>query len=123
MSNLCLYSDNVIHDCQNVDIKLVLELYRKTTIVQCLVGLGRLDSGQVLVLGQTPGGKGSSVPGSDIGYMPQEAALYPNLTIGEILSHFGSIYGMSAKEIQERTDFLVHFLKITDTSRLIRCLR
>lgn len=43
----------------------------KTTLLSCIVGRRRLNSGEIWVLGGTPGSKGSGVPGPRIGYMPQ----------------------------------------------------
>lgn len=43
----------------------------KTTLLSCIVGRRRLNSGEIWVLGGTPGSRGSGVPGPRIGYMPQ----------------------------------------------------
>lgn len=43
----------------------------KTTLLSCIVGRRRLNSGEIWVLGGHPGSRGSGVPGSRIGYMPQ----------------------------------------------------
>lgn len=43
----------------------------KTTLLSCIVGRRRLNSGEIWVLGGTPGSPGSGVPGPRIGYMPQ----------------------------------------------------
>lgn len=43
----------------------------KTTLLNCIVGRKRLNSGEIWVLGGKPGSKGSGVPGPRVGYMPQ----------------------------------------------------
>lgn len=43
----------------------------KTTLLNCIVGRKRLNSGEIWVLGGQPGSRGSGVPGPRIGYMPQ----------------------------------------------------
>ncbi|KAL4702180.1 hypothetical protein ACJJTC_002777 [Scirpophaga incertulas] len=43
----------------------------KTTLLSCIVGRRRLNSGEIWVLGGRPGSPGSGVPGPRIGYMPQ----------------------------------------------------
>jgi ABC-type transport system involved in cytochrome bd biosynthesis fused ATPase/permease subunit len=43
----------------------------KTTLLSCIVGRRKLNSGDIWVLGGKPGSKGSGVPGPRIGYMPQ----------------------------------------------------
>jgi ABC-type multidrug transport system ATPase subunit len=43
----------------------------KTTLLSCIVGRRRLNTGEIYVLGGKPGTKGSGVPGRRVGYMPQ----------------------------------------------------
>ena len=44
---------------------------RKTTLLSCLVGLNKLDSGEIYVNGSSPGIKVSNIPGLGVGFMPQ----------------------------------------------------
>lgn len=47
----------------------------KTTLLSCIVGRKRLNSGEIWVLGGMPGTVGSGVPGPRVGYMPQVSDL------------------------------------------------
>lgn len=47
----------------------------KTTLLSCIVGRRRLDTGEIWVLGGKPGTRGSGVPGRRVGYMPQVTLL------------------------------------------------
>lgn len=47
----------------------------KTTLLACIVGRRRLNSGELWVLGGHPGTRGSGVPGPRIGYMPQVSTI------------------------------------------------
>jgi ABC-2 type transport system ATP-binding protein len=62
----------------------------KTTLIRAIVGLIAPDSGTVTVLG-------SRIPNLDIlakvGYMTQQAALYPDLSVEENLRFFAAISG------------------------------
>jgi ABC-2 type transport system ATP-binding protein len=62
----------------------------KTTLIRSLVGLVAPEGGTVTVLGQR-------MPTLDVlarvGYMTQQAALYPDLSVGENLRFFAEIYG------------------------------
>jgi ABC-2 type transport system ATP-binding protein len=49
-----------------------------------------------------------------IGVVPQEIALYKDLTSLENLEFFGKIYNLSAKERKERADELLHFVGLYD---------
>lgn len=43
----------------------------KTTLLSCIVGRRRFVSGELWVLGGSPGTEGSGVPGPRVGFMPQ----------------------------------------------------
>lgn len=95
----------------------------KTTLLSCIVGRRRLNSGEIWVLGGKPGTKGSGVPGKRVGYMPQEIALYGEFTIRETMMYFGWIFGMCTAEIVERLRFLLQFLDLPSQNRLVKNLR
>ncbi|CAL8138002.1 unnamed protein product [Orchesella dallaii] len=94
----------------------------KTTLLSCTAGLQNVDSGDIRVFGCEPGAKESGVPGKLIGYMPQEISLYPSLSIRELLDYYGILYGMSADEIEERTNFFIKFLDLPPSSRWVGTL-
>lgn len=94
----------------------------KTTLLSCIVGRRRLDSGEIFVLGGKPGTRGSGVPGKRVGYMPQEIALYGEFSIQETMMYFGWIFGMETKEILERLQFLLNFLDLPSEKRLVKNL-
>ncbi|XP_030371527.1 ABC transporter G family member 23 isoform X2 [Scaptodrosophila lebanonensis] len=94
----------------------------KTTLLSCIVGRRRIDSGEIFVLGGKPGTRGSGVPGKRVGYMPQEIALYGEFSIRETMMYFGWIFGMETKEIMERLQFLLNFLDLPSAKRLVKNL-
>lgn len=94
----------------------------KTTLLSCIVGRRRLNSGEIWVLGGAPGARGSGVPGPRIGYMPQELALYGEFTIRETLLYFGWIAGMATSEVDEKIDFLVRLLQLPNVTRFVKNL-
>ncbi|XP_014615605.1 PREDICTED: ABC transporter G family member 20 [Polistes canadensis] len=94
----------------------------KTTLLSCIVGQRRLNSGEIWVLGGKPGTKGSGVPGKRVGYMPQEIALYGEFTIRETMLYFGWIFGMETPEIVDRLRFLLQFLDLPSQNRLVKNL-
>ncbi|KAL4229119.1 hypothetical protein ACF0H5_012158 [Mactra antiquata] len=91
----------------------------KTTLLRCVIGRLHVDSGHVIVLGDTPGSRDHNVPGSMVGYMPQETALFTDLSISETLKYFGTLHGMTSVQVNARTEFLVDFLTLPEKSRLI----
>jgi ABC-2 type transport system ATP-binding protein len=62
----------------------------KTTLIRAIVGLVRVNEGEVDVLGRRMPDRGVL---SDIGYMTQAAALYGDLTAEENVHFFASLYG------------------------------
>ncbi|KAH9503843.1 ABC transporter G member 23 [Bulinus truncatus] len=94
----------------------------KTTLLKCIVGRMKVNSGTLRTLGKAPGSKGHQVPGKMVGYMPQEIALFMNFTIKETLNFFGHLHGMSDFEICHRSEFLINFLNLPDNGRMINNL-
>ncbi|CAG9834101.1 unnamed protein product [Diabrotica balteata] len=94
----------------------------KTTLLNCIVGRKRLNSGELWVLGGTPGSRGSGVPGPRVGYMPQEIALYGEFSIRETLKYFGWISNMTTDEVEAKVDFFVNFLMLPDADRQVKNL-
>ena len=76
----------------------------KTTFLRVVAGALRPTEGQLLVLGRPMPNR--AVAGR-IGYLPQTAALYPDLTLRENLAFFGRIYGLRGRQLSERVDQLV----------------
>uniref|UniRef100_K1RT46 ABC transporter G family member 20 n=1 Tax=Magallana gigas TaxID=29159 RepID=K1RT46_MAGGI len=95
----------------------------KTTLLRCIVGRLQVDSGNIIVLGNRPGARGHKVPGSLVGYMPQEIALFNKMTIEETLSYFGRIHRMSRSKRKSRMEFLLQFLTLPEADRLVENLR
>ncbi|XP_053976396.1 ABC transporter G family member 23-like [Hylaeus volcanicus] len=94
----------------------------KTTLLSCIVGRRRLNSGEIWVLGGRPGSKGSGVPGPRVGYMPQEIALYNEFSIRETFIYFGWNAGMTTEQIDNKLEFLLKFLQLPSEHRFIKNL-
>ncbi|XP_026754101.2 ABC transporter G family member 23 [Galleria mellonella] len=94
----------------------------KTTLLSCIVGRRKLNSGSVWVLGGKPGERGSGVPGPRVGYMPQDIALVGEFSVRDAVYYFGRIYGMKDDKLRERFAFLCELLELADEGRLIKSL-
>ena len=80
----------------------------KTTTVRMLVGIYQPTVGHIRVLGSRPA-KFTPRIRERIGYMPQQFALYPELTVWENMNFAASIYGMTVrreKRLAELLDFV-----------------
>jgi len=81
----------------------------KTTTIKMVCGLLEPDSGVVTVAGRRTD-RDLSVKDL-IGYVPQDVALYPDLSARENLSFLGSLYGLRGKLLASRVD---EVLELTD---------
>jgi ABC-2 type transport system ATP-binding protein len=80
----------------------------KTTSVRLMLGIYTPDSGEVRVLQQSPQKFGRRERGQ-IGYLPQQFVLYPELSVWENLNFAASLYGVPVrrkKRLQELLDLV-----------------
>ena len=88
----------------------------KTTTVSMICGLRDRDAGEVIVAGHRVNGDATKAKAA-IGYVPQEIALYPDLTGAENLRFFGQMYGLRGKTLTERVDGVLGVVGLTDRAR------
>ena len=94
----------------------------KTTAIRMLCGLSTPTSGKASVAGFDVYKHTEDIK-KNIGYMSQKFSLYEDLTVKENITFYGGIYGLSNKEIKEKTDYLLDTLKIGDArDKLIKSL-
>ncbi|CAK9795740.1 ABC transporter G family member 23 [Anthophora plagiata] len=92
----------------------------KTTLLSCVVGVKKLDSGEIWVLGGKPGTEESGIPGPRVGFMPQDVSLVAEFSTIGALYFFGRINGLDDKIIEERYTFLKDLLQLPPKNRLIK---
>jgi len=85
----------------------------KTTTISMVCGLLEPDGGQIVVAGQ-PLTTRSVAAKAAIGYVPQELAVYPDLTARENLRFFARLYGLSPAEASVRVDAVLEVIGLTD---------
>lgn len=91
----------------------------KTTAMRILCGLSYPSSGQATVAGFDVYRKQESIK-KNIGYMSQKFSLYENLTPIENIEFFGGVYGLSRKDIKQRSNDLVQKLGLEkETKKLV----
>lgn len=73
----------------------------KTTTISIIAGLLAPDAGTVVIDGEEMS-VGSVGPRAAVGLVPQELALYPDLTAEENLAFFGRLYGLEGDDLDER---------------------
>jgi ABC-2 type transport system ATP-binding protein len=85
----------------------------KTTTISMICGLLTRDAGTVSVAGRPLDTKTVDVK-SLVGFVPQEIAIYPDLTAHENLAFFGKLYGLGGRELAARVDELLGTVGLAD---------
>lgn len=94
----------------------------KTTAIRILCGLSKPTSGELNIAG-FDGYKDTEKIKKNIGYMSQKFSLYEDLTVVENIRFYGGIYGLSSKDIKERTQNLIEKLNLDEVKdKLIKDL-
>jgi ABC-2 type transport system ATP-binding protein len=85
----------------------------KTTTISIACGLLERDSGEVYVNGKVLVHT-STEEKKAIGYVPQDLALYPELSVSDNIRFFGRLYGIESKELSKRIDGVLELVGLSD---------
>jgi ABC-2 type transport system ATP-binding protein len=88
----------------------------KTTSISMICGLLRRDAGEVFVAG-LPVDIGTTTAKGAIGYVPQDLAIYPDLTARENLKFFGRLQRMGGKALDARVDEVLEVIGLADRAK------
>ena len=75
----------------------------KSTLIAILCGIMGYSSGEVMIFGRAVDRHADWLK-AKIGLVPQEIALYPQLTVLENILFFGRMHGLSGKKLKNKTD-------------------
>ena len=85
----------------------------KTTTISMIAGLLERDAGEVTVAGE-PMTAHSVRAKSALGYVPQDLAIYPDLSGRENLMFFARLYGMPTAQAKSRSDEVLALTGLAD---------
>ncbi len=85
----------------------------KTTTISMIAGLLTADAGTVTVDGE-PVTTRSTGAKAKIGLVPQDIAVYPDLTARENIRFFGKLYGLAADRLARRIDEVLDIIGLAD---------
>jgi ABC-2 type transport system ATP-binding protein len=88
----------------------------KTTAMRMLCGLSTPTSGSATIAGYDIYKQTEQVK-KNIGYMSQKFSLYEDLTVMENIRFFGGIYGMTDKQIKEKSNSLIETLGLKSEAK------
>lgn len=85
----------------------------KTTAINCMIGMQKQDKGQIKLFGQDFTGREGSIK-KEIGIVPQDLALYWDLTCYENVSFFAKLYGLKDGLLRSRVQEALEFTGLWD---------
>ena len=88
----------------------------KTTTVSMIAGLLQPDRGEVRIAGQPLGGDTDPVK-RRIGAVPQELALYDELTADDNLRFFGGLYNLAGAALDRAAEAALDFVELVERRR------
>jgi ABC-2 type transport system ATP-binding protein len=88
----------------------------KSTTISMLSGLLAPDSGDACIMGHSIRDDGEAAKAC-LGVVPQEIALYPDLSARENLVFWGKMYGLGGQELQTGVDEVLAVIGLTDRQK------
>ncbi|MDB5343915.1 MAG: hypothetical protein JWP89_2292 [Schlesneria sp.] len=88
----------------------------KSTSMMMISGLLRPDRGEVVINGQVYNGRDPNLK-REIGLVPQDLAIYPELNAIENLLFFGKLYGIQGRQLHSRCDEVLQRIGLTDSAQ------
>ncbi|MBX2859547.1 MAG: ATP-binding cassette domain-containing protein [Cellvibrionaceae bacterium] len=88
----------------------------KSTTLRILATLMQADSGWAKIDGVDVN-KNPLAAREHFGYLPHNSGLYPRLSAKENIEYYGRLYGLSARQAQNRADELVDLLDMQDIAQ------
>ena len=90
----------------------------KSTLMRVIAGLLPLDEGQLEMFGGSVTDSGfGATSAADVGFVPQEIALYPLLTCEQNLRAFGRLHGLRRSELGERVHWALSWTGLAARAR------
>ncbi|CAN5454714.1 hypothetical protein BH11BAC3_BH11BAC3_07270 [soil metagenome] len=90
----------------------------KTTAMRMLCGLSNPSSGAATIAGFDVYRQTEKIK-KNIGYMSQKFSLYEDLTVLENIQFFGGIYGLSDREIKQKSELLIEKLNLKQEAKTL----
>ncbi|MGI8877999.1 MAG: ABC transporter ATP-binding protein [Candidatus Limnocylindria bacterium] len=88
----------------------------KTTAISMVCGLLSRDGGTVTVAGRSMDGDAVEAK-SFVGYVPQDLALYPDLSARENLDFWGKLYGLGGPRLRDRAAKVLDIVGLSDRAK------
>lgn len=88
----------------------------KSTIINMICGLISVSKGSIEILGEN-NQKHSNLTKKNIGVVPQDIAVYEDLTCIENVKFFASLYGIRGEELKRKAEEALEFVGLSDKQK------
>ncbi|KYN75723.1 antibiotic ABC transporter ATP-binding protein [Clostridium sporogenes] len=88
----------------------------KSTTINMICGLLTPTKGEIFILGKKMDNKAKDLK-NNIGIVPQDIAIYEDLTAYENVAFFGGLYGIRGQELKERVKETLEFVGLLDRAK------
>lgn len=88
----------------------------KSTTINMVAGLLRVDEGTIEILGKNSS-RHSRFAKMNIGIVPQDIAIYEDMTAYENVKFFAGLYGLRGAELQDRVEEALEFVGLSDKQK------
>ena len=88
----------------------------KTTTINAMIGLTRADSGEILIFGKNFQDHELEIK-RNLGGVPQDIAIFEDLTAYENLCYFGKLYGLRGSLLKQREEEALEFTGLLDKKK------
>lgn len=88
----------------------------KTTTINAITGLTKADRGEIIIFGNNLKDREQEIK-RNLGVVPQEIAVFEDLTVHENLCYFGKLYGLKGSLLKQRVEEALEFTGLLDKSK------
>jgi len=88
----------------------------KTTTINAMIGLTKPDSGEILIFSKKFKEHELEIK-RNLGVVPQDIAIFEDLTAYENLCYFGKLYGLRGSLLKERVEEALEFTGLLDKQK------
>ncbi|MBI1972769.1 ABC transporter ATP-binding protein [Candidatus Woesearchaeota archaeon] len=90
----------------------------KTTLLKTIIGFYKPNKGTILFRGKKIS-KVSKKMKREFGYMSQDSSFYTKLTVRENIHYFGTLYGLSHREVHENAREILQLVELEDVKNTL----
>ncbi|MDP1695076.1 MAG: ABC transporter ATP-binding protein [Candidatus Woesearchaeota archaeon] len=119
------FKDHVILDNVNLDVPenkilgiIGINGSGKTTLLKTIIGFYKVNRGDIFYRGKRISKVSRSMK-KEIGYTSQDSSFYNKLTVKENMYYFGTLYGLSHKDVKNNTKEILQFVELEEVKNTL----